>query len=50
MAEAKKRPGIGGKLKRAGLGAAAAAAFVRLYTLPAKRKALPPQVRLAPSW
>ena len=33
-----------------GLGAAAAASFARLYLLPAKRKALPPQVRLAPSW
>ena len=50
MAAARKRLGLGGKLKRAGLGAAAAAAFARLYTLPARRKALPPQVRLAPSW
>ena len=50
MAEAGKQGGLGGKLKRLGLGAAAAAAFARLYTLPAKRKALPPRVRLAPSW
>ena len=50
MGEAKRQGGLGGKLKRLGLGAAAAAAFARLYTLPAKLKALPPRVRLAPSW
>ena len=50
MGAAKRAGGIAGKLKRAGLAAAAAVAFARLYTLPAKRKALPADPRLAPAW
>lgn len=50
LSASKRQGGLGGKLKRLGHAAAAAAAFVRLYTLPAKRKPLPGQVRLAPSW
>ena len=42
--------GILGKLKRAGLGLAAAAVFARLYVLPVKRSALPDTVLLAPAW
>jgi magnesium-protoporphyrin IX monomethyl ester (oxidative) cyclase len=50
MGTAKKAGGVGGKLKRVRLAAAAALTFARLYTLPAKRKALPADPRLAPAW
>ena len=50
MAEAKARGGLAGGLRRAGLMAAAAAAFVRLYAIPAKPNALPADIRLAPAW
>jgi magnesium-protoporphyrin IX monomethyl ester (oxidative) cyclase len=49
-AAAERQAGVGGKLKRLGLGAAAAVTFARLYFLPAKRNDLPRQVRLAPAW
>ena len=49
-AEAGKHKGLGSRLKRLGLGAAAAVAFARLYVLPTKRNELPRQVRLAPAW
>ena len=49
-AAAKAEGGIIGKLKRAGLGIAAAAVFARLYILPVKRTALPDTVLLAPAW
>jgi magnesium-protoporphyrin IX monomethyl ester (oxidative) cyclase len=39
-----------GKVKRAGLSAVAAVHFVRLFLLPARRNALPAQVRLSPAW
>jgi magnesium-protoporphyrin IX monomethyl ester (oxidative) cyclase len=48
--QAQKRGGVVGAVKRAGLGLAAAAVFARLYLLPAKRNALPQQVRLQPAW
>jgi magnesium-protoporphyrin IX monomethyl ester (oxidative) cyclase len=47
---AKARGGIGGALRRIGLGAAAAATFVRLSLLPVRRHALPERVRAAPAW
>lgn len=47
---AKRRGGVIGRIKQAGLSAAAAATFARLYLLPVKRHALPEQVRLAPAW
>jgi magnesium-protoporphyrin IX monomethyl ester (oxidative) cyclase len=50
MAKADEAGGLGGKLRKAGLGAAAAATFARLYLLPVKRNDLPRQVRLAPAW
>jgi len=50
MAAASKQGGFAGKLKRLGLGAAAAVGFARLYLIPAKRNDLPQQVRLAPAW
>jgi len=50
MASAKAAGGIGGRVKRIGLGAAAAATFLRLYTLPTKPNELPARVSLAPAW
>ncbi|MEO7335684.1 MAG: magnesium-protoporphyrin IX monomethyl ester (oxidative) cyclase, partial [Caldimonas sp.] len=47
---AKRRGGVIGGLQRIGLGAAAAVAFARLYTLPAHANALPRDARLAPTW
>lgn len=49
-AEAKARGGLVGLLKRGAYGVAAAATFVRLYTLPTIRHEQPTQVRLAPTW
>jgi magnesium-protoporphyrin IX monomethyl ester (oxidative) cyclase len=48
--EAKAQGGLLGKIKQAGLVAAGAATFLRLYLLPVKRHALPAQVRMAPAW
>ncbi|WP_431281988.1 magnesium-protoporphyrin IX monomethyl ester (oxidative) cyclase [Humitalea sp. 24SJ18S-53] len=50
MLAAKSATGLGGKLRRAGLSARAAAQFLHLYLLPGRRKALPAEIRLAPSW
>ena len=50
MDEAEKAGGIMGKVRKAGLGVAAAVGFARLYFIPAKRNDLPAQVRLAPAW
>jgi magnesium-protoporphyrin IX monomethyl ester (oxidative) cyclase len=50
VAAAKKRGGIVGALQRAGLAAAAAMTFARLYLLPVEKHALPEQVRMAPAW
>ncbi len=50
MAAADRRGGIVGKVKKAGLAAAAAAAFARLFLLPTQPNELPRQVRLAPAW
>ncbi|MGF1474583.1 MAG: magnesium-protoporphyrin IX monomethyl ester (oxidative) cyclase [Geminicoccaceae bacterium] len=47
---AKADGGILGKLKQAGLMAAAGAAFLRLYLVPVKKNELPQQIRLAPVW
>ncbi|RZI97535.1 MAG: magnesium-protoporphyrin IX monomethyl ester (oxidative) cyclase [Variovorax sp.] len=47
---AKASGGIGGALRRAGLGVMAGVTFLRLYTLPAKPNALPANARLAPTW
>jgi magnesium-protoporphyrin IX monomethyl ester (oxidative) cyclase len=49
-AAAKARGGVFGALQRAGLGAAAALTFVRLYCLPVQRHGLPSLVRMAPAW
>mgnify|MGYP005839601513 FL=1 len=50
MGEARKQAGIGGRLRRFGLGLAAGATFLRLFLLPAKHAPLPEQVRLSPAW
>lgn len=47
---AKARGGLVGALRRAGCAVAGAAAFVRLYTLPARPNALPADMRVAPAW
>ncbi|NWG24373.1 MAG: magnesium-protoporphyrin IX monomethyl ester (oxidative) cyclase [Pseudorhodoplanes sp.] len=49
-AAARKQGGLVGALKRIGLGAAAAATFLRLYTLPVRKNALPEHARLEPAW
>jgi magnesium-protoporphyrin IX monomethyl ester (oxidative) cyclase len=50
MLEAKGAKGIGGTLRRAGLGVRAAAQFLHLLVMPGRHKALPADVRLAPTW
>jgi magnesium-protoporphyrin IX monomethyl ester (oxidative) cyclase len=47
---AQNQTGIFGKIKRAGLSAAAAATFARLYLLPANNNPLPSEIRLEPVW
>lgn len=47
---ARVQGGVIGGLKRAGLAAAAAATFVRLYCLPAQPNRLPVDMRVAPAW
>lgn len=47
---AKGRGGIVGRLQRAGLSVAGAAAFARLYMIPVVSHQQPDSVRLAPSW
>lgn len=49
-ARARAAGGVGGRLRRLGLSAAAAATFLRLYLRPGHRQALPAQIRLAPAW
>ncbi len=48
--EASRGTGIAGVVKRAGLAAAAAFTFGRLFILPAKQNELPQEIRLAPVW
>ena len=50
MGDAKARGGIGGTLKRIGLGLAAGATLARLYLLPTAKNVLPATVRLVPAW
>jgi magnesium-protoporphyrin IX monomethyl ester (oxidative) cyclase len=47
---AKAQGGLIGRLKRIGLGAQGALAFLRLYMIPVKSHALPEEVRLKPAW
>ncbi len=47
---AKKRGGLVGLVKRAGLSIQGALVFARLYTLPVVRHEIPSNVRLAPTW
>lgn len=47
---AKEQGGIVARVKRIGLGLAAAATFLRLYSLPVVSHELPDSVRMAPSW
>jgi magnesium-protoporphyrin IX monomethyl ester (oxidative) cyclase len=49
-ADAEARGGWAGKIKKAGLTAAAAITFARLYLLPSKPNPLPAEIRLAPVW
>ena len=48
--EAKAQGGVMGKLKQARWSLAAAATFLRLYTLPVHKHTLPEQIRMAPAW
>jgi magnesium-protoporphyrin IX monomethyl ester (oxidative) cyclase len=50
LTAAKTEKGALARLKRAGLGLAAAATFLRLYLIPGRHAALPAQVRMAPAW
>jgi magnesium-protoporphyrin IX monomethyl ester (oxidative) cyclase len=47
---AKKQGGVVGAAKRAGLMAAAAVSFARLYLIPVKRNEAPATVRMVPAW
>ena len=49
-AAARRQGGIMGKLRGAGLTAAAAVAFVRMYLVPVVDNTMPQQVRLQPTW
>ena len=49
-AEARRRGGIGGLLKRAGLMVKGAAVFTRMFFIPPKANDLPARVRLSPAW
>jgi magnesium-protoporphyrin IX monomethyl ester (oxidative) cyclase len=49
-ARAKAQGGLIGTLKRAGVAAAAAVTFARLYLLPVQHHELPATVRMAPAW
>ena len=49
-AAARRQGGLLGRLRGAGLTAAAAAAFLRIYALPVKDNAVPAQVRMVPAW
>ncbi len=44
------KAGFMARIKRTMIGARAAGAFLRLYTLPATSNALPQQIRLEPVW
>jgi magnesium-protoporphyrin IX monomethyl ester (oxidative) cyclase len=48
--EAKSLPGLGGRLKRFGIGMRGAWTFLRLYMLPVKSNALPKTIRMEPAW
>jgi magnesium-protoporphyrin IX monomethyl ester (oxidative) cyclase len=50
MDRAKKQGGIGGSLGKAWAGARATAAFLSLFTIPAKRHAVPASTRLVPAY
>jgi magnesium-protoporphyrin IX monomethyl ester (oxidative) cyclase len=50
MLAAKAQGGILGGVRRAALGAAAAATFARLYLMRPRRQKLPDSARLAPAW
>ena len=50
IADAKVKGGLLSKAKRAGLTAAAALTFARLFLLPAKPNALPREICLQPAW
>ena len=50
MESAKSQGGVVGRIKWAGLAAAALAAFGRLYLIPSKPIALPDSSRLVPAW
>ena len=50
LAEARKRGGLAGKLRAAGLMLANAATFARLYLMPVKPNALPATFRLQPTY
>ena len=50
MARARTKGGLGGRLRRIELMAAAGIGFARLYLLPTRANAPPPRVRLATAW
>jgi magnesium-protoporphyrin IX monomethyl ester (oxidative) cyclase len=50
LAAERGKTGLAARARRAGLSAAAGAAFLRLLLQPGRRAKLPQQIRLSPAW
>jgi magnesium-protoporphyrin IX monomethyl ester (oxidative) cyclase len=50
MSDARRQGGIGGGVRRIGLGISAATTFAKLFFRRPRRQPLPAEIRLAPVW